>query len=175
MKNICERLLLKSVLSPGLLFLITSGSNWYLCFSFRIIIYRFVCSLFTTIDTAIIWNSLVVFCKKGILQISQKSQEKSCAWVSFFRHRCFLEIFAKFLKTPFLKNPSDSCFCIKTRSVQPQPFIFLKTILCIFSGRVFSLLNLYRTRTKVSLIFYEPEAYIQPSWRSAMEVFCENS
>ena len=40
-----RRLLLKPVLSPGLPFLITytTGSNWYLCFSFYIIIYSFVC------------------------------------------------------------------------------------------------------------------------------------
>ena len=34
-----------------------------------------------------------------------------------FRHRCFLVNSAKFLITPFLKNPSDGCFCINTRSV----------------------------------------------------------
>ena len=41
----CKRLLLKRVLLPGLPFLITytSGSNWYICFSFCIIIYSFVC------------------------------------------------------------------------------------------------------------------------------------
>ena len=45
LKNICEQQLLKPVLSPGLPFLITyfSGSNWYQCFSFCIIIYSFVC------------------------------------------------------------------------------------------------------------------------------------
>ena len=44
LKNICERLLLKPVLSPGLPFFITytCDSNWYLCFSFYIIIYSFV-------------------------------------------------------------------------------------------------------------------------------------
>ena len=43
--DVCERLLLKPVLLPGLTFLITytTGSNWYLCFSFCIIIYSFVC------------------------------------------------------------------------------------------------------------------------------------
>ena len=34
LSKICERLLLKPVLSPGLLFLITYGTNWFLCFSF---------------------------------------------------------------------------------------------------------------------------------------------
>ena len=41
LKNICERLVLKTVLSPGVLFFVTytSGSNWYICFSYCIIIY----------------------------------------------------------------------------------------------------------------------------------------
>ena len=34
-----------------------------------------------------------------------------------FRHRCFLVNSAKFLITSFLKNPSDGCFTINTRSV----------------------------------------------------------
>ena len=34
LSKICERLLLKPVLSPGVPFLITYGSNWFLCFSF---------------------------------------------------------------------------------------------------------------------------------------------
>ena len=43
--EVCEQLLLKPVLLLGLSFLInyTSNSNWYLCFSFCIIIYSFVC------------------------------------------------------------------------------------------------------------------------------------
>ena len=43
--DVCERLLLKPVLKPGLPFLInyTSGSNWYICFCFCIIIHGFVC------------------------------------------------------------------------------------------------------------------------------------
>ena len=45
LNKICERLVLKPVLPPGLPFMITysSGSNWYLCFSFYIIIRSFVC------------------------------------------------------------------------------------------------------------------------------------
>ena len=48
LKNICKRMLLKPVLSPGLNFLIiyTSGSNWHICFSFYIIIYSFICQFF---------------------------------------------------------------------------------------------------------------------------------
>ena len=46
LKNICKRQLLKSVVLLGLPFLITSGSNWYLCFNFFITIYRFVCWFF---------------------------------------------------------------------------------------------------------------------------------
>ena len=58
-----------------------------------------------------------VSCKKGVSEISQKSQENTCARVPFFNkaalrpttllknrlwHRCFLVDFAKFLGTPFL-------------------------------------------------------------------------
>ena len=71
-KNICERLLLKRLLlSSRLPFLIsyTSGSNWYLCFSFYIIICSFFASSpFTTTDSAIIKSSRpVVFWRKGVL------------------------------------------------------------------------------------------------------------
>ena len=43
--KVCERLLRIHVLSLGLPFLITDtpGSNWYICFTFCIIIYSFVC------------------------------------------------------------------------------------------------------------------------------------
>ena len=34
-----------------------------------------------------------------------------------FHYRCFLVNSAKFPITPFLKNPSDGCSCIYTRSV----------------------------------------------------------
>ena len=57
--------------------------------------------------------------KKVFLEISQNSQEKTCARVSFlikflkkrFWHRCFTVSFAKFLRTPFLQNISGGCFC----------------------------------------------------------------
>ena len=51
-----------------------------------------------------------VFCKKVFLEVSQNSQENTCARVSFLPaallkkrlwHRCFPVIFVKFLKTPF--------------------------------------------------------------------------
>ena len=94
LKNSCERLLLKSVLSPGLPFLITYtlGSNWYLCFIFCIIIYIFVCQF-----------SLHYY------------------WYCYNQKQCSGDIlqkkFNKFLIIPFLENPSDGCFCINTHSV----------------------------------------------------------
>ena len=49
--------------------------------------------------------------KKVFLEISQNSQENTCARVSFLLkkrpwHRCFLVNFAKFARTPFLQNTS---------------------------------------------------------------------
>ena len=62
----------------------------------------------------------VVSCQKHppevFLKISQKSQENTCAWVSFLIklkfikkrlwHLCFPVIFVKFIRTPFLQNTS---------------------------------------------------------------------
>ena len=47
-----------------------------------------------------------VFCEKVFLEISQNSQESTCARVSFLIkwHRCFPVNFVKFLKTPFFKE-----------------------------------------------------------------------
>ena len=72
-----RRLLLKPVLSPGLPFLITytTGSNWYLCFSFYIVIYSFVCQF----CLHYYWSEVVL----QVLQISQNSQENGCAKNSF--------------------------------------------------------------------------------------------
>ena len=69
-----------------------------------------------------------VLLKKVFLEISQNSQENSCARVFFNKvaglrpatlfkkrlcHRCFLVNFAKFLKTPFLQNiPGRLLLCI---------------------------------------------------------------
>ena len=59
-----------------------------------------------------IWISILqkqppeVLCKKVFLKISQISQENICVVVSLKRlqHRCFPVKFAKFLKTPVLRN-----------------------------------------------------------------------
>ena len=43
--------------------------------------------------------------KEVFLEISQNSQENTCAWVSFFKiHRCFPVNFAKFLRIPFFNR-----------------------------------------------------------------------
>ena len=70
-----------------------------------------------------------VFCKKVFLEISQDSQENTCAGASFLIklqarpatllekklwHRCFPGNFEKFLRTPFLQN--TSCFCTSVLS-----------------------------------------------------------
>ena len=52
-----------------------------------------------------------VLLKKMFLKISQNSKENTCASVSFLIkkglwHRCFPVNFAKYLRTPFLKNTS---------------------------------------------------------------------
>ena len=121
----------------------------------------FVKPLFTTIDTAIIKSSRpVVFCEKSVLTNFAKLARKHLRYrVSFFWHRCFLI-------TPFLKNPSDGCFCIDTRSVPPRPFIFSKTMSHIFSGRVSSQLKpLARSQKPI----FNPVKHLQWSF------FFENS
>ena len=55
-----------------------------------------------------LWRSIrqELFCKKGVVKISQNSQENTCARVSFLKkrllHRCFSNKFAKILRTCFL-------------------------------------------------------------------------
>ena len=126
-------MLLKLVLSLGLPFLITytSGSNWYICFSFSIIIYSFVCQF----SLRYYWYCYVRWCsaKKVFLHISQNFTRKHLRSrlvfnevadlqsltlsTGRFRHRCFPVNSAKFLIAPFLKNLSDGCFPINSRSV----------------------------------------------------------
>ena len=49
-----------------------------------------------------------VLCKMVFLEISQNSQENTCARVSFL-----IKSFVKFLRTPFLQNTSSGCFCLE--------------------------------------------------------------
>ena len=62
------------------------------------------------------------------LQISQNSQENT---KKIFHYRCLLVNSAKFLITPFLKNPSNGCFCVNTR-----PVYFPNTTFCLFKNDV---------------------------------------
>ena len=71
-----------------------------------------------------------------------------------FRHRCFLVNIAKFLMT-LLKNSSDGCFCINTRSVYCP-----STTFCFFQKRChthflaeYFLGLIYRLGTRVRPIF----------------------
>ena len=94
----------------------SSGSNWYICFNFvSLLTVSFANSPFITIDTAIIAETVVQWCsdKKMFLEISQNSQEHSCAKDLFlmkqqmyrvnnfikkrFWHKYFLVNSAKFL------------------------------------------------------------------------------
>ena len=85
----------------GLLVQCTSSSKWFLTLGHS--------RQATT--KAFLW-------KKMFLEISQNSQENSCARVYFLLkmrlwHRCFPVNFAKFLRTFFLQNTSGGCFCIQ--------------------------------------------------------------
>ena len=128
-------LLLKPVLSPGLPFLMnyTSGSNWYIYFSFHIIIYGFVCQTpFTTIDTATVRSSCpVVFCEKDIPAILQIEQENTCSIKKEIPAQMLFCEFWEISHKTFLKNPSDGCFFINTRSVY-----FPTTTLYLFKNDV---------------------------------------
>ena len=105
------------------------------------IIYRFVyqysapCYFQKQPPCAVLQKSLSYkFCK-----IHKKTPKKR------FRHRFFPANSAKFLITSFLKNPSESCFCINTPSVYCRPTnfrLFKKKTSYIFSGWVFPRLNL---------------------------------
>ena len=117
MKNICERLFKFHQDCPFLI-TYTSGSNWHICSSFCIIIYRFVCQF----SLHYYWysynqrqSSPCCSARKVFLQISQDSQENTHK--KRFIHRFFLMNSAKFLITSHLKNLSDGCFCKNTPSL----------------------------------------------------------
>ena len=103
LKKICKQLLLRPVqISPGLP---TSGSNWYICFSFVIIIYIFVCQFSLhnywycyAIRSSIVRSSRpvynncyiirsrrpVAFCKKGALtNFAKFSRKQLCKRLAF--------------------------------------------------------------------------------------------
>ena len=131
--EVCEQLFLKPVLLLGLSFLInyTSGSNWYLCFSFCIKFYSFVCQFSFHYN----WHcynqkqsSSGVLQKRCSYEFRKTSQEniapKTPAQSTDFDFmkkaipaRMVFVNSAKFFIAPLLKNASDSCFCINTRSV----------------------------------------------------------
>ena len=69
-----------------------------------------------------------VVCKKVFLEISQNSQENTCARVSSLNfkktllkmrpwHRCFAVNFVKFLWTPFLQNTSGRLLLLKFKKI----------------------------------------------------------
>ena len=84
-------------------------------------------------------------------QISQNSSENT---KTRFWDRCLLVNSVKFLITLYLKNPSDVCFCIKTRSVYSPTTTFR-----LYKNDVTHILwlsiifdSIYKLGTKVSLI-----------------------
>ena len=131
---------------PGVPFLIncTSGTNQYICFSFYIIIYRFLYQYnnpFGTIDTAIFRSSRpALFCKKGDVTSFAKFTKNTSK--KRFPHRSLLVNSAKFLMTSFLKNPSDGCFCINKHSFYLLSYNdfspFQKKVIHIFWLSIFS-------------------------------------
>ena len=112
-----------------------SGSNWYLCFSFCIIIYSFVCQFF--LHYYRYWynqkQSSVVFYKKSVLTMFSKfAMKHMCYSLIFnefaelqiltlskkrFQDKYFLVNFAKLLKASFSKNPLGGWFYINNCSV----------------------------------------------------------
>ena len=125
--------------------------HWY-CYTIRSSIIRSSCPVYN--NCCMTRSSRpVVFCKKVVLK--QNSQENTCAKDSFlmklqtykvyqkktFRHKYFLVNSARSLITLFLKNPSDSCFRINTRSVYcpTTTFCFCKNdVTHIFRVSIFS-------------------------------------
>ena len=150
--EVCERLLLKPVLSLGLPFLV---------------IYVLLAnSPFTTIDTATIRSYCpLVLCEKGVpTNFANFTRKHLLLGIVFnkvanlqsltlsktrFRCRCFLVNSGKFLIKLFLRKPWDGCFYINTRFVY---FPFQKRCHTYFPAEYFLGL-ICRLRIGVSPIF----------------------
>ena len=145
LKNICEQLLLEP------LFHLDLFGN--LRFWLRLVpAASFVNFSFTTFGTAIIRSSCpLMFFKKGVLRKFAKLTRKHYSFFNedtdlhefnFIKKEIPAEMFSwKFLVTSLLKNPSDGCFCINTRSVYCHNTIlnlFEKDITQIFCLSIFS-------------------------------------
>ena len=145
LKNICEQLLLEP------LFHLDLFGNLH--FWLRLVpAASFVNFSFTTFGTAIIRSSCpLVFFKKGAIRKFAKLTRKHHSFFNedtglhefnFIKKEIPAEMFScKFLVTSLLKNPSDGCFCINTRSVYCHTTIvnlFEKDITQIFCLSIFS-------------------------------------
>ena len=99
--EVCERLVLKLVLSPGLL-----------CSNYRFVCQYSVCCYWYCYNQK---HSSGTILQKGcsykFRKIHKKTPEKR------FWHKCFLVNSVKFLITTFFKNSLEDCFCIHARSV----------------------------------------------------------
>ena len=144
--------------SPGLLFLITyaSGSNWYICFSFCIIIYSFDCQFFLHYYWYCYnqkqWSGGVLQKRYSykIYKISHEntSSENICNEVvdlqsltllkKRFPHIYFLE-FYEISHSIFFKEPFEGCFCINNTRYSVY---FPTTIFRLFKNGVAHILRL---------------------------------
>ena len=144
-ENICEQLLLEP------LFHLDLFGNLH--FWLRLVpAASFVNFSFTTFSTAIIRSSCpLVFFKKGVIRKFAKLTRKHHSFFNedtglhefnFIKKEIPAEMFScKFVVTSLLKNPSDGCFCINTRSVYCHTTIvnlFEKDITHIFCLSIFS-------------------------------------
>ena len=117
-------------------------------------------SLIFFIDQSIYRSSRPeVFCENVFLEISQNSQENTCARDSFliklqalglkpatllksFWHKCFPVNFAKFLRTPFFKEHLQWLHLnIALREKCPNTALFLVRIWTLFTQCRFSIFN----------------------------------
>ena len=107
-----------------------------LCVYFHIIVIRIINAII------IIRSSTISVLQKEVcLKNLQNSQENTCARVSILlkkklRHRCFPVNFAKFLKTPFLKNTSGQLL-LNHQSIHRRLNLFFVKGACLNVGPYF--------------------------------------
>ena len=85
-----------------------------------------------------------------------------------FRHRFFPANSAKFLIISFLKDPSESSFCLLSlHHLSP----FKKNVIHIFWLSIFRLNLKAGNQSELNISSPQPETYLKPSRTSAMESF----
>ena len=134
--QIQHRILLKARLSTHVLSLITFILLLTLIAKSLMHRYQFIFLMILILRNfkELVIEAVALTCsaKKVFLEISQNSQENTCARVSFIikfaglrsatllkrrlQHRYFPVYFAKFLRTPFYRTPLDDCFFLPSIS-----------------------------------------------------------